>query len=132
MNTTEKIRLDKWLWYARFFKSRTVAAKQINAGKIRVNQKPIKKAKALVHPGDVLTFAQGAHIRVIEIIALGNRRGPAPEARELYKDLDPPEARTSGSRPLPAAARDPGAGRPTKKHRRAVDRLKAWLGISIK
>ena len=132
MNTTEKIRLDKWLWYARFFKSRTVSAKQINSGKIRVNQKPIKKAKELVHLGDVLTFAQGAHIRVIEIVALGIRRGSAPEARELYKDLDPPEARTSGPRPLPAAARDPGAGRPTKKHRRAVDRLKAWFGIALK
>ena len=132
MNTTEKIRLDKWLWYARFFKSRTVAAKKINAGKIRVNQKPIKKAKELVHLGDVLTFAQGARIRVIEIVALGTRRGPVPEARKLYKDLDPPEARTSRSRPMPAAARDPGAGRPTKKHRRAVDRLKAWFGIALK
>jgi ribosome-associated heat shock protein Hsp15 len=129
MNATENFRLDKWLWYARFFKSRTIAAKQISAGKIRVNRQLVKKAKAAVQPGDVLTFSQGPHIRVIEIIALGDRRGPAPEARELYRDMDPPQARSTEPKPPSSAARDPGAGRPTKKHRRAIDSLKAWFGI---
>ncbi|HAA92100.1 MAG TPA: RNA-binding protein S4 [Rhodospirillaceae bacterium] len=123
----EKLRVDKWLWHARFFKSRTLAAKQIAAGKFRINRQVIKKPRAEVRAGDVLTFPQGPHIRVIEVIALGSRRGPATEARTLYEDLDPPGEKKSSPTPPPVAPRDPGAGRPTKKHRRAIDRLKAWL-----
>ncbi|MDA0657125.1 MAG: RNA-binding S4 domain-containing protein [Proteobacteria bacterium] len=129
MTEPEKLRLDKWLWHARFFKSRTLAAKQVSAGKIRINRQLAKKPKVTVQPGDVLTFALGPHIRVIEIVALGNRRGPAPEARGLYQDLDPPQPCAAASKPPTPATRDPGAGRPTKKHRRAIDRLKAWFGI---
>jgi ribosome-associated heat shock protein Hsp15 len=84
------LRVDKWLWYARFYKSRSLAAKHIQAGDIRVNRQRISKASAILKIGDVLTFAQGDLIRVIEVVALGERRGPAPEARDLYHDLAPP------------------------------------------
>ncbi|MEN3950136.1 RNA-binding S4 domain-containing protein [Iodidimonas sp. SYSU 1G8] len=83
------LRVDKWLWYARFYKSRSLAAKHIQAGDIRVNRQRISKASAILRIGDVLTFAQGDLIRVIEVVALGERRGPAPEARALYHDLAP-------------------------------------------
>lgn len=119
------LRIDKWLWYARFFKSRTLASKVCAGGRMRVNGTLIGKAHYAVKPGDVLTFAKGPHIRVIKVLELGSRRGPAAEAQSLYEDLEPPQKKTAGdSRPLPQAKRDRGAGRPTKSDRRAIDRLK--------
>jgi ribosome-associated heat shock protein Hsp15 len=117
------LRLDKWLWHARFARTRSLAAKLVAAARFRINGNPTEKAHHAVRPGDVLTFPLGPHIRVIKVLALGLRRGPAPEARLLYEDLDPPKP----SPPAPAvpsvAARDDGAGRPTKRERRAIDRL---------
>ena len=108
-----RLRLDKWLWYARFFKTRSLAAKICAAGAIRIAGAPVTKAHHSVKPGDVLTFAQGRHIRIIKIVALGTRRGPAPEAQALYEDLLPPAAETA----MPRAAdvwpeRPPHQGRP--------------------
>jgi len=119
-----RLRIDKWLWHARFFKSRTLAAKAVGGGHVRVNRQVVRKANQMVQPGDVLTFPLGPHIRVIEIVALGERRGPAPEARTLYSDLDPPQPRVSGPAVPAAERRDPGSGRPTKRERRETDRLK--------
>jgi ribosome-associated heat shock protein Hsp15 len=121
-----RLRIDKWLWHARFFKSRTLAAKAVGGGGVRVNRQLVRKANQMVQPGDVLTFPLGPHIRVIEIVALGERRGPAPEARALYNDLDPPQPRAAASSRSVAAVerREPGSGRPTKRDRRATDRLK--------
>jgi ribosome-associated heat shock protein Hsp15 len=119
------LRLDKWLWYARFFRSRTRAAELCGAGKIRRNRIPVAKAHQAVKPGDVLTFPQGAVIRVVRILALAARRGPASEARLLYEDLipaAPPRGDDGGEGS--AGARPPGSGRPTKRERRALDRLK--------
>lgn len=121
------LRVDKWLWFARFFKSRLLAARQCAEGRVRVNGARVAKAHAVVRPGDVLTFPAGARIRVVRVAALGARRGPAPEARLLYDDLEPPlekRARADPAAPAPVAARPPGAGRPTKAQRRAIDRLK--------
>lgn len=115
-----KLRLDKWLWYARFFKTRGLAAKLCNASQIRCSGTVVTKAHHAVRPGDVLTFAQGRHIRVIKVTALGSRRGPAPEAQALYEDLSPPVPEESLPR---EAVRPPGEGRPTKRERRAIDRL---------
>ncbi|WP_103256813.1 RNA-binding S4 domain-containing protein [Tabrizicola aquatica] len=84
------LRLDKWLWQARFFKSRSLAAEVIEAGAVRVNGTRISRPGRDVSAGDVLTFAQGARIRVVRILALGERRGPAAEAQAMYLDLDPP------------------------------------------
>ncbi|UEM20351.1 RNA-binding S4 domain-containing protein [Skermanella mucosa] len=117
-----RLRLDKWLWYARFFKTRSLAAKLCAAGAVRIGGAPVTKAHHAVKPGDVLTFAQGRHIRIIKVMALGTRRGPAPEAQALYEDLSPPAPETAMARP---AERPPGAGRPTKAERRATERLRS-------
>ncbi|MFD1626485.1 RNA-binding S4 domain-containing protein [Azospirillum griseum] len=116
---TGRLRIDKWLWYARFFKTRSLAAKICNDGGVRLSGAVVSKAHAAVKPGDVLTFAQGRHIRVVKVVALGTRRGPAPEAQALYDDLAPPVAEERLEDPY----RAPGAGRPTKRDRRAIDAL---------
>jgi len=119
--TTETIRVDKWLWYARFFKSRTLASRAVAAGGVRINSERVLKSHGSVKPGDVLTFAQGRDIRVVRVVNVGERRGPAPEARGLYEDLAPPEPRQEAGMPHPAAVRERGAGRPTKRERRAIE-----------
>lgn len=81
----EKIRLDKWLWQARFFKSRSLSASYVEAGHVRLNGVHIAKPAQAVGPGDVLTLPLGAGVRVVEIVACGSRRGPAPEAQGLYR-----------------------------------------------
>ena len=125
MESRESRRLDKWLWYARFFKSRSLATKFCASGKLRLNEKVVRKAHYGLHVGDVLTFPRGPHIRVVRVVGLGTRRGPAPEAQALYDDLDPPQARKKdGPRPVQQAGREPGSGRPTKRERRETDRLK--------
>ncbi len=121
----ESRRLDKWLWYARFFKSRSLATKFCASGKLRLNEQVVKKAHHGLRVGDVLTFPRGPHIRVVRVVGLGTRRGPAPEAQALYDDLDPPQPRKkSDPRPMKPARREPGSGRPTKRERRDTDRLK--------
>ncbi|MEE2934196.1 MAG: RNA-binding S4 domain-containing protein [Pseudomonadota bacterium] len=127
-NTSDSLRLDKWLWHARFFKSRTLAAKQITGGKCRVNKQIIKKARYQLHRGDVLTFAQGQRIRIIRVRALGERRGPASEARDLYEDLETPKSVDCSPTLLSAPSRIRGFGRPTKKDRRALERARAYFG----
>ncbi len=87
MNSPEGQRLDKWLWYARLAKSRSIAAKLIEEGCIRVNRQRVVKASAPVKCGDVLTATIHGSVRVIEIRSLGERRGPASEAHELYAEL---------------------------------------------
>ncbi|KUF12217.1 RNA-binding S4 domain-containing protein [Pseudoponticoccus marisrubri] len=115
----ERIRIDKWLWHARFFKTRSLAAKVAAGGHARVNARPISKASVAVGPGDVLTFAQGRDVRVIRIKAIGTRRGPAPEAQALYEDLDPPKPRDPAE-PAPVQRLE-GNARPTKRDRRKLD-----------
>jgi ribosome-associated heat shock protein Hsp15 len=83
----EGLRLDRWLWQARFFKTRALAAMLASRRKIRVNNTVISKAHYRVRPGDVLTFPQGKTVRVVRVIELGLRRGPASEALTLYEDL---------------------------------------------
>lgn len=117
--------MDRWLWFARFFKSRSVATRACAARRVRINSLATAKPNQQVQVGDVLTFPAGNSIRVVRVTALGVRRGPAPEARSLYDDLAPPSPRSTravGAPPI--AARDPGAGRPTKAQRRALDRLR--------
>lgn len=107
------IRLDKWLWQARFFKTRSLAAGVVSGGRLRLNGTHQTKPARAVGPGDVLTFAQGDVIRVIRVVGLGDRRGPASEAQALYQDLTPPPA----PKPPPNPAFD-GKGRPGRKERR--------------
>ncbi len=131
--TDSSLRLDKWLWYARFFKTRSIATGACTAGRFRVSGEIVSKANHQVRPGDVLTFPQGQHIRVVKVLSLASRRGPAPEAQQLYEDLSPPSPEdrlprgaTPASPHIPAraAARDPGSGRPTKRERRSLEKLR--------
>lgn len=106
------MRADKWLWHARFFKTRGLAAKLVSSGHLRVNGTKVGKPAHGIGPGDVLTFPQGRRVRVVRLIALSVRRGPAPEARALYDDLTPDET------PVPKAPAFEGKGRPSGKDRR--------------
>lgn len=108
------IRVDKWLWYARFFKTRGLASKQVTAGHVRINSAKISKAAHQVGAGDTLTFPQGTIIRVVEILELGVRRGPAPEAEKLFHDRTPVQEKR------PPAIKTARKGRPTKKDRRGM------------
>jgi len=115
----ERIRLDKWLWHARFFKTRGLAAGAVRSGHMRVNGNRAGKPSQMVRPGDVLTFAQGDLIRVVRIAQPGTRRGPAPEAQTLYEDLTP--APVLPETPVSPNPRYEGKGRPTKRDRRKLD-----------
>jgi ribosome-associated heat shock protein Hsp15 len=108
-------RLDKWLWFARLTKSRTLAQKLILAGGIRINRQKAANAAVGIKPDDVLTIALDSGVRVVRILAMGTRRGPAAEARLLYADLTPP------GEPAPDAGRR--GPRPTKRDRRNLDRV---------
>lgn len=121
-------RLDKWLWFARLAKTRSLAARLVEGGKVRVNREKILKPAQNVRSGDVITAAIGGGVRVVRIAAAGSRRGPASEARELYDDLTParesrPDARNTETASPPARAS--GAGRPTKRERRHLDAARA-------
>lgn len=107
--------MDKWLWHARFFKTRSLAAKQVGGGHVRVNGHIARKPAHSVGPGDVLTFVQARIVRVVRIENLGDRRGPAPEAQTLYTDL------TEKQDKPPPNPRYEGKGRPDKRERRALD-----------
>lgn len=95
------IRLDKWLFFARFFRSRARAAELCLSGRLRVNGLSTVKPDLHVRPGDVLTFAQGRQIRIVRIVGTATRRGPAPEARLLYEDLAVPAAAAPAQQPDP-------------------------------
>ena len=84
------LRLDKWLWQARFFRTRGLAAAAVTAGHVRLNGARAVKPAAAVRAGDVLTFVQGGRVRLVRVAELGLRRGPAAEAQTLYDDLDAP------------------------------------------
>jgi ribosome-associated heat shock protein Hsp15 len=90
-------RIDRWLWFARFVKTRALAQRHVGKGKVRVNRTKITKPSQTVSPGDVVSFKNHDHIKVVEVIATGTRRGPASEARLLYCEINPPTEGISGS-----------------------------------
>ena len=118
------VRADKWLFFARFCKSRSIAAQLCQSGRLRVSGQVVGKANHKLRVGDVLTFSQGRYIRVVRVECLGERRGPASEAQTLYSDLKPREEQTPLPGRLSPGRRERGEGRPTKKERRAVDKLR--------
>jgi ribosome-associated heat shock protein Hsp15 len=115
-------RIDKWLFFARVVKSRSLAAKLVQSGAVRVNSVKVDQPATLVRPGDGLTISLERRILVYRVLAEGVRRGPAEEARMLYEDLTPPP--TPKAERVVVAERQPGTGRPTKRDRRLTDR---WL-----
>ncbi|HHZ09623.1 MAG TPA: RNA-binding S4 domain-containing protein [Rhizobiales bacterium] len=118
-------RLDKWLFFARVAKSRTLAAKLVESGHVRVNRDKAAQAAHMVKPGDVLTIGLDRRVLVYRVVDTGLRRGPAPEAATLYEDLSPAIPAAETFRPAPVALRDAGSGRPTKKDRRDLDRVRS-------
>lgn len=92
MDGRESQRIDRWLFFARAVKSRSLAAKLVQAGHVRLNRDKIDQPAQPVKPGDVLTIRLERRVLVWRVIAAGTRRGPAGEARALYEDLAPPPA----------------------------------------
>ena len=120
----ERQRVDKWLFFARVVKSRSLAARLVQSGAVRVNREKIAQPAFPVKVGDGLTISLERRVLVWRVLDTGTRRGPAEEARTLYEDLAPPTPRSDAApiEPAPAAEREAGAGRPTKKERRQTDR----------
>jgi len=120
-------RLDKWLWFARVIKTRTQAAGLVTDGKVRVNRQRIDKPSQALRPGDVVTVTVRGRVRVLKVLRPGIRRGPPAEAGTLFEDVAakvaPPVA-ALGLVGSAAGIRAPGQGRPTKRERRDIDRLK--------
>jgi ribosome-associated heat shock protein Hsp15 len=85
------LRIDKWLWFARFCKTRSLAQHLVEEGDVRLNNRPVGKTSATVQPGDELIFPQGRGWRRVMVMDLGIRRGPALEAQALYRELSPPD-----------------------------------------
>ena len=123
MADADRQRLDKWLWFARVVKTRSLAARLVTEGSVRVNQVKADAASKAIKPGDVLTIALERDVRVWKVLAPGASRRPYEEARLLYEDLTPPPPRETA--PAAPGLREPGAGRPTGRDRRALDRLMA-------
>jgi ribosome-associated heat shock protein Hsp15 len=125
MAAGDRQRIDKWLFFARAVKSRSLAAKLVVAGRVRVNRDKAAQPSDPVKGGDVLTITLERRILVWKVLAPGTRRGPAQEARSLYEDLSPKPAPADPALPSAIAPlREAGSGRPTKKERRQTDRLR--------
>ena len=121
--STERQRIDKWLWHARIVRTRPAAAALANGGLVRLNGERIDAASRLVKAGDVLTVALDRSVRVMRVTGFAERRGGSEAARELFEDLTPaPPAASPDAEP---AQRDRGSGRPTKRERREFDRLRS-------
>lgn len=87
MNESSCLRLDKWLWHARFIKHRQLAVELVRRRRVRLNDQLVEKVHKPVRPGDVITLVVPAGVEVLEVVALGRRRGPATEAQTLYKKI---------------------------------------------
>ena len=124
-----KPRIDKWLWAARFFKTRALAVDAIECGKVLLNEIRIKPAKTIT-VGDVLSIRLGPYLFEIEVLALSDKRGPAPQAQKLYRETEAGRIKREAlaaeikAQPKPSELK----GRPTKRDRRDIERFKvgAW------
>jgi ribosome-associated heat shock protein Hsp15 len=129
MNPPDRVRLDKWLWAARFYKTRALAADEIGRGRVAVNDQ-VAKASRELKPGDVLAFRQGPVVRTVVVRGLSHIRGPAPVAQALYEETaesialreKAAEQRRQGTEPAQAIEQ----GRPTKRDRRQLADWQRW------
>ena len=118
-------RIDKWLWHARFIKTRSLSQKLVKAGKVRVNREKITNPSHPVKPENVLTLTLAREIKIIRVIAIGNRRGPYEEAKELYADLTPEVAKPETNiETTPRQAMIKTEGKPSKHQRKEILALK--------
>lgn len=129
MNDALRIRLDKWLWAARFFKTRALAAEEADRGRVQVNGANAKPARE-VRVGDRIRLRQGVIERTVDVLALSSIRGPAPVAQALYKETAESTAareRAAAARRLaPEPAESQEQGRPTKRDRRRLADWQRW------
>lgn len=129
MNPESRVRLDKWLWAARFYKTRALAAEEIGRNRVMVNEQ-VAKASREPKPGDRITLRQGPVTRTVVVVALSNYRGPAPVAQALFEETAESlalraraaEQRRLGAEPAQAIEQ----GRPTKKDRRQLADWQRW------
>ena len=125
MDGAARQRIDKWLFFARVVKSRSLAARLAIAGRVRINRDKASQASDLVKPGDVLTITLDRRILIYKVLDAGVRRGPAEEAKKLYDDMSPaPAAKDEAPADAIVPLRETGSGRPTKRERRDTDRLR--------
>jgi ribosome-associated heat shock protein Hsp15 len=122
LGESDRLRIDKWLWFARVVKTRSAASALCEDGSVRLNGVRVEQAHKPVKAGDVLTVALHGRVKVLKVVSLAERRGPYSEAQHIYEDLSPEPPHFDP--PSPIAEREPGAGRPTKAERRETDRLK--------
>lgn len=125
-----KLRLDKWLWAARFYKTRSLAAREIGTGRVQVNDQPAKPARE-VAPGDMVRVRKGDTVFHVRVAALSNVRGPAPVAQQLYEEtadsIAAREAAAEARRYAPEPAHTIREGRPTKRERRQMERFRSRI-----
>ena len=122
METTEFVRIDKWLWAVRVFKTRSLATTACRAGSVRVNDQRVKPSH-LVKPDEIIIARNGEITRTVRVVALLDKRISAKEVGSFMDDLTPPEEFQRRREPdfRPVLLREKGAGRPTKRDRRKID-----------
>ena len=129
MNAPETMRLDKWLWCARLYKTRSLATEEIGKGRVTVNGQPAKAARDL-RCGDTVALRQGAVARTVRVRGLSGHRSPAPVAQLLYEETADSIAAREKAAEQRRLAPEPAAtlqeGRPTKRDRRNIDRAQSW------
>ena len=123
----DKLRIDKWLWAARFYKTRSLAVEEIDKGRVSINGQEVKPARE-VKLGDTVSLRQGPVIRTLLVRGISSQRGPAPVAQQLYEETEESLAARAQAAEQRRLAGDPASslehGRPTKRDRRELD--KAW------
>jgi len=122
----DKTRIDKWLWAARFYKTRALAVNALENGRVLVNEVRVKPAKSLA-VGDTLTIRMGPYAHVVEVLALSSKRGPAPEAQKLYRETEESRAKRAALAQQPKAQQQYSVlkGRPIKNDRRDIEKVKS-------
>lgn len=121
----DALRIDKWLWAARFYKTRSLAVEEIDKGRVLVNGQTVKPARE-VRPGDLVTVRQGTVVRIVTVKGLSGQRGPAPVAQQLYEETEASRLAREAAAEQRRLAAEPALsieqGRPTKRDRRQMDK----------
>ena len=127
----ESLRIDKWLWAARFYKTRSLAVEEIGKGRVLVNEQTMKPARD-VRPGDLVSVRQGAVVRVVVVKGLSGQRGPAPVAQQLYEETEASRLARDAAAEQRRLAAEPALsieqGRPTKRDRRQLEQARWGIG----
>lgn len=121
----DALRIDKWLWAARFYKTRSLAVEEVGKGRVLVNEQTVKPSRE-VRPGDLVTVRQGAVVRIVTVKGLSGQRGPAPVAQQLYEETEASRLARETAAEQRRLAAEPALsieqGRPTKRDRRQMDK----------